>query len=456
MVATADIGRGDHVITIPFRVALVLGPDDEPPFDGCSWHIALAAKLLREKAKGPRSFFSPWLRLLPQHIPVPWLALEPGQYTELQHWPTVRRLEALAAHLRESHERSLEGGGLGGATLRELGWAVLMVCTHHFTLEMPDGEGPKHLFLPFGDLIRHRQATGEEDLGDVFWEEGVFSDKVELRTVRDIRQGQEVFEAYQNLPDEDLFLFQGVVPEDNPRNTVVVFESLEEGVSWLLAHMGGALGCFNGSRPDPWRLSRSLAVARAASAAAMQELYDREYNAGLLDGGGAEEEEEEEGFFVWDEDAHSGVEWYEGDRALEWSGKAIQVGRGWAHAERVLAAFAALWRSLSAGSSCRTGGGGGAAAVNDADGAAAFAAEALRQRCREVLQAFPTTAEEDEALLRAWGEGGALPSQGCAAGSDRTCRWDANQGEGLQLAVRFRLQQKKLLEELVGTSLSGS
>lgn len=112
-------------------------------------------------------------------------------------------------------------------------------------------ESPQQLtmLMPFGDLINHRYRD-EWDQGDLEWEEEVHEEDAVLRTRRPLRVGQQAFEIYLRGPAEVHFLFQGFVPDPNPHNTVVLFESLDEAVVWLLGHLR-ATGRLSAGRREP-------------------------------------------------------------------------------------------------------------------------------------------------------------------------------------------------------------
>eukprot|EP00897_Mesotaenium_endlicherianum_P004955 jgi/Mesen1/4488/ME000228S03437 len=429
VIATEDIEEGEVLVVVPLNVTMALAPDDPEPFAGSGKGLALMALLLREVAKGKESFWWPYIRILPPVLPMPWLSLPQEQWREVQHAPTIRRLQAFHLHLRNLH-RDSDPRAIAHATFEQYSWAMAMHFTRHFVLYVPPREGhqnaseheERYLFMPFGDLFNHYQESDDDD-GNVKWEDGLYTDRVEVRATRRIPRGTQVLEVYGRYPAEDFYLFQGFIPENGFRDTVVIFESMEEAVFWLLRYGAAqewwSLHDDDGGDEDPWVATNALREARSAAQAAMQEEDPS-----------------------WDEDAYLGTDWYVGGNAFLEPHRAIHIGWEWDHSTRVLAAFAAVYGMMGPSHGFML------SADEDAlkkEGIAA-AKQALAARCRSLLESFPTTIEEDLAILE--GDDGERGTCAFTEGGKK-CGVTGELSEALRLAIKFRMLQKTKLKHLL-------
>mmetsp|Transcript_40317 Transcript_40317/g.95812 ORF Transcript_40317/g.95812 Transcript_40317/m.95812 type:complete len:294 (+) Transcript_40317:75-956(+) len=72
LIAVKDIAEGEELVTVPLRIALTDHPEDEESnyllYQDAPWSVRLAAKILREKAKGSNSPWKSYIDVLPTTI----------------------------------------------------------------------------------------------------------------------------------------------------------------------------------------------------------------------------------------------------------------------------------------------------------------------------------------------------------------------------------------------------
>eukprot|EP00850_Spirogloea_muscicola_P021657 SM000257S08641 [mRNA] locus=s257:3394:6507:- [translate_table: standard] len=465
LVAAAPAARGDTLFRVPFSLALMLdGDDGSKPH---AWPRRLVRLLLGEVAKGPASFWHPFLAIFPRAVPLPWAHLPPDLYGEIQFQPTVRRVQRMVEYAWKHFEQLLAEEAQTGASgdappvaWADFVWGLSMVHTRHYSLSIPlecapaahildfltpsldwkDGSpGPwRRMFLPVADLLNH----GSDNLVD--WHSGgLFHDRLELRALTDVAAGEQVHAKYGEVCNENFFVHYGFVPERNAFNHVPLFDSPREAAEWFIL----SEGIMSSLKENDGVLAKLMAVAEEASRTALDE-------AGIQDPYRRAFDMSEENRAPLD-DQHDPSPRVYADLGVDM---------------HLMAMFAAIWVA----SQGDTMAGASAAAVTAA--AQAHARDAVTRRCEELLAACPTSIAEDRAVLASGDIAASLRSgdkepkeRWCPAGDDvgagrddgggdgggGSCKWlSEDSREAVLLAVRFRLSQKLVLSYFAAAAAS--
>nr|PNR34699.1 hypothetical protein PHYPA_022597 [Physcomitrium patens] len=204
VVVLKNIRRGETLCNLPLDMGLY---DNETIVAGevDSWDRA-AARLLREKAKGSSSAWASYINILPQNMTVPIL-LEDHELHEVQWWPVLRELVQILKR-----------------------WAAMMVHSRAFTLPVfADDHYAPYVMMPYMDMINHHYHYQADWMSQPIW-----GGKVEIVARRDIKKGEELFASFGPRANDNLFLYYGFVLKDNPFDVAGIFASYEDGVRWFL------------------------------------------------------------------------------------------------------------------------------------------------------------------------------------------------------------------------------
>ncbi|KAL4421162.1 hypothetical protein ABPG77_000797 [Micractinium sp. CCAP 211/92] len=357
LVATTDIEPEEVILSVPLTAAITSDDADES-----RWSAAMAGQLLQRQAAAEAAVAAgdaaaaersgqPWLNALPDHVDLPWLYWSDAELAELQDEDTIAEARQFQAVFEAACEE------LGGAHSRAaVAWALSMVHSRSFV------ERSAHIWCPGIDLCNHT-LTPNADIRCIHspgsCQGGAAVDEVcppeaaaaarqepsrfELVTGEaGIAAGEEVTISYGSWPSDVFLLFFGFAPRDNPNDSAVIFYDLFDLASFKL---------------------RSVDAAQGAA------------------GGQAEQAEQ-------------------GDEVAEWDAVAAEVQRLEAAVGpqegffRMVATANGLDARLMHAAQALLAAGRGSP-----DGRPMSLGEFLQRRCEQLLDAYPTTLEEDEALL---------------------------------------------------------
>eukprot|EP00899_Mesostigma_viride_P018362 jgi/Mesvir1/26527/Mv16182-RA.1 len=275
LVATRDLRAGEVVLTVP--ISACLSDEDEkgaPLYEGAFWSIKLAARLLRERAKGDASRWAAYIAHLPQSMATPltfqWESLQAIRYAHAQQLAFELSWMATDAFDR------CEGAAIGHATREEFDWALQIV--HSRTLRLHKGgengapPGPSssplmRVLTPGLDLLNH-SGDGAKAVWEVIWPStGDGSSPlpceghIQVVVTEDVHAGEQLFISYGARNGDDFFLHYGFVPQNNLMEDCIVFTSLEEAFEWHARTYGWV------SEPQESIMERWEAVCLASQSA---------------------------------------------------------------------------------------------------------------------------------------------------------------------------------------------
>jgi len=348
--ATRDVVPGEMVAAIPLALCIHSQTAADWPHAGATPTARLAARLLQEEALGATSHIAPWLAVLPRDMselglfsaPAAALAEHTQGYTPvLQMRAMAEAADALAAL------PTLAAVG-GAASADALAWSNVMVRTRAFELGRTATDPCILAFVPWLDMMNHAQEDPHLE-----WAWNAASGRMEVVAARAIKAGEEATVSYGRRDHDGFLLWGGFVsPEENPADAVEVFSSLADAASWWsVSGVGAGLA---------GRDQSSVSGAEAAAVAAAVDAAARAEAAAAVEQGG------------------------ERDPLRT----AVCLGAGWQVDERLVDLLEAM--------AIREEGLGQQLAER-------AAVAAVRLRAAQVLSRWPTTVEEDEALLQAGG-----------------------------------------------------
>jgi len=301
---------------------------------GSSPTSRLAAALLAADVPGSR--LRPWLDVLPRQGDSLGAAslLEAELASLVQGYRPVLSLRAKHAAADAAAEAQLLASR-PGATRDDACWALQMVRTRAFELGRSASDSCLLAFVPWLDMLNH----SNDPCCDWAWD--AEEEAMVVTAARALREGEEATVSYGARDNDAFLLCGGFVLTDNVHDSVEVFTSLQDAAAWWVeAGVGVALGGDGAmTRADAGLLAAAVDSEARARAA-------------------AEEEEEKEELRL-----------------------GVCIGPGWQVDERLIDLYEAL-------------------AVRELgeEHAERAAIAALRLRAAQLLNASPTTMEEDAAL----------------------------------------------------------
>ncbi|CAI5505938.1 unnamed protein product [Closterium sp. Naga37s-1] len=488
--AARDLARGEVIATIRFSAALVQGESDPLPYPDAPWTVHLAAKLLREFSKGSGGKAWPYLRCLPRWAGLPWLGLREGEEweREIQHEGTVGRMRSMldearlqwqmcrqeeSERERERIEKSSAGsgaaaagvadgavsgewqweGGIAHATWPEFAWALTMVFTHAYSLPRVDGtDALMRMFLPVADLLNHDPHKANVD----WYSQGLHEDRLELVALNPIARGAPLVADYGQYSSDHFLLTYGFVPLENAADRGDVFQDMTQAVTWYLQrYYQTRSGTMHSFPPTDDEFQEYVQVALEGAEVERSRVTPEGGSSTHGDGKADEEGDGDEG-----PDDPTGAAAHD---------TPMYVYREARVDARLLGAFAAVQRWLE-GVDWEDS---EEEWVMDVDNALV----AVGRRCRELLDAFPTSLVRDRGALwqhlrcsqqqgKRHGEGGERASgegagvQGMEAGSGEVvgaASWEECASSRLlspvqATAVRFRIVVKEMLEAVADSA----
>ncbi|KAK9805479.1 hypothetical protein WJX72_000563 [[Myrmecia] bisecta] len=261
ILCVSDIPKGQVIMRVPLRLALVDHEDDLEAkaalYAEAPWSVRLAAKLLRELAKGHESPWAAYLQVLPAVVDGPLTTFAWGDFKEIQYDPMMEQVHAGSWLLSDAYPR-LEGEAIGGATREQFEWAMSVVHSRTFGSAAEEGGVGVRMLLPLVDMLNH----GGDETAFLLQDPSRPADNVEWELVspqkspseewemvvsakRDIQEGEEVLLSYGERSNDDFFLHYGFVPARNAHDDVILFASLEEALDWhteVFPHEGSGQG----------------------------------------------------------------------------------------------------------------------------------------------------------------------------------------------------------------------
>ncbi len=261
--ATRDVPADVPLLSVPLALCLNSHAPTDWPYAGATPAARLATRLLQAEAE-PQCTLQPWLDVLPRDMaslggfrwPLAQLTADVQSYAPLLALRAkTEALDATAA----PHVLGVLGGK---ADAEAFAWAMAMVRTRAF--EVSPGVD---IFCPMLDMANHAHEGHH-----IEWVWQPEARAMEVRTIRPLVAGEEVFTNYGQRDNDGFLLWGGfVAPGFNPHDAVQVFESLDDAAAWWV---GAGVGPAIAGREGQAGSVSASAAARVAAAVDAQARQD--------------------------------------------------------------------------------------------------------------------------------------------------------------------------------------
>ena len=300
VLCVAPVAAGERLVRVPLSLGLPdqwLEADGPELFEGATWGVRLAAKLLREVKRGDASPRAPWFRVLPEGVGAPYF-FRFDEVREIQYGPMREELDRYGWLVADGYRQAGGGEGgceaMGGASKEEFEWAMALVHSRSFGLASEKGGIQTRMLLPFIDCFNHsgdqgfytREAEVPVQSAQVFWElKGPDNEDndtgrwcMDVLSDAPVAGNEEAHLCYGDRSNDDFFLHYGFVPLHNPHDDVILFRDVEGAIEWFTAKfLLGLDGAARAARADAAR------AAVGATVAAIEEAGDGGYVEGVKD-----------------------------------------------------------------------------------------------------------------------------------------------------------------------------
>eukprot|EP00892_Ulva_mutabilis_P001471 jgi/Ulvmu1/11324/UM074_0039.1 len=260
VIAQKDMRKGKVIVQVPLRIALADHPFDQESNQLLSpeapWSARLACRLLRESARGKDSQWLPYIKVLPNELPTP------------VHWPwsllSQIKYQQAANHCFETHWvvesalAKLTGTAMGGdreeiseEDKEAFRWACALVHSRTFATAGQDGGVGVRVMVPVldmfnhaGDEVRNLLTSRSRPCDNCRWQAVAPENNhvgewvMQVVATTDIMDGDELCFSYGERSNDDFFVHYGFVPLRNPRDEVILFESVESALDWYALESG--------------------------------------------------------------------------------------------------------------------------------------------------------------------------------------------------------------------------
>jgi len=190
-----------------------------------STHSYLASYLLQEKHKGKKSFWEPYIRILPEkYANMPIFFSDKMLATWLTGSMTLQKIADRIDSLRREYEALRRAiPEFGKFTLWEFMWARIAVITRIFGLVI---EGNKtDGLVPYADMLNHKKPSelgGGKDTCETKWTYDDSRGGFIIQTLRPIQRGDQVFDSYGRKCNSRFFVNYGFALDDNHEDNEAV------------------------------------------------------------------------------------------------------------------------------------------------------------------------------------------------------------------------------------------
>lgn len=307
LIAAQAVGaKGDPLLVVPLRLALVDDGGGGGSYDGAPWSVRLASRLLRELGMGAQSPWSAYVGALPRRVPAASATWTWDQVRRLRDPPCESGVHAASWLADDSFERlSPRAAEVWGPAVAALdpeamrerwGWALGCVHSRTLLVRSEGGLGARAM-VPLIDLANHAcdqagrprgggaasscsfgraAAEGARARDNVRWDlvgggESGQAWALALTALRPLAQGEELLLSYGERSNDDFLTHYGFVPTLNPHDDVELFSAGEAAEAAAAATATGGEGPGQDARRPPSSKEEAVAQSRAAAEAALEE-----------------------------------------------------------------------------------------------------------------------------------------------------------------------------------------
>lgn len=233
LIAMKGIVQGEPIFEVPFELVITkpTAVAAFPILEDAGEYIAIACFLIHERSLGSKSFWKPYLDVLPQDEElIPLFRWNEDDLKLLQGSPCISAAKSLRAKLANefstaehtyfSRDRVLFPEHIFTSEAWEWAFAILFSRAIMLTAEQVIG------LVPYADLLNHNPFCSTY----IDVHKRSFSDNrvVALYTDRPYSRMDQVFVTYGPKSNSDLLLLYGFVTDRNPFDAVEIFVSLSD------------------------------------------------------------------------------------------------------------------------------------------------------------------------------------------------------------------------------------
>lgn len=186
-----------------------------------SSHITyLVSYLLQEKAN-PKSYWKPYIDILPETFDTIPLFFSEKQLAELKGSMTIAKIQDLHISLQAEYDSLVKHVPMYSEfPYKDFVWAQLVAISRMFRMfiDRRDTEG----LVPMADMLNHRNPE------DTSWTYVPNRIGFVMTTLNVIDKGSEVFNTYGRKCNSQYFVDYGFVPETNEENEAVMYFELDK------------------------------------------------------------------------------------------------------------------------------------------------------------------------------------------------------------------------------------
>lgn len=180
-----------------------------------SKHSYLAAYLLQEKHKGKKSFWYPYINILPEQYRNMPIFFQPEELAYLKGSFTVEKISDRLESLSREYEAIKEAvPDFEKYTLHEFIWARLVVITRIFGLVIDDKKTDG--LVPYADMLNHKRPRESK------WAFEQSADGFTITTLLTIQRGAQVYDSYGRKCNSRFFVNYGFALDENDDNEAVL------------------------------------------------------------------------------------------------------------------------------------------------------------------------------------------------------------------------------------------
>ncbi|KAI8147791.1 hypothetical protein BJV82DRAFT_306933 [Fennellomyces sp. T-0311] len=206
--ATATVHEGERLATLPFRLAITekVARETLPDLNDHSSRNVMAYYLAQQKNVGDKSFFAPYLNVLPEKI-ITGLLFDDNDLRYLENTSLYVTIGERRKKVSEDFQRLSAQVPNGNVTWDQFLWGYSVLSSRSFPYSLidPQYDGPSEVLFPLLDALNHKPNTKITWMRDGDVETGSLSFVIG----QEVPAGEQLFNNYGPKSNEELLLGYG-------------------------------------------------------------------------------------------------------------------------------------------------------------------------------------------------------------------------------------------------------
>ncbi|KAI9488531.1 hypothetical protein BDB00DRAFT_847661 [Zychaea mexicana] len=220
--ATTKVNNGECLATLPFRLAITekVARNALPTLNQHSSRNVVALFLAQQKKLADKSFYAPYLNMLPEKI-MTGLCFEENDMRYLENTNLFLAIEGRKQNVFNDFQRLIgDSPESKDVTWAEFLWGYTVLSSRSFPYSLidPGYDGPSEVLFPLLDALNHKPNT------QITWMRNGDVENGSLSFVigHDVAPGEQLFNNYGPKSNEELLLGYGFCFEDNEYDHVAL------------------------------------------------------------------------------------------------------------------------------------------------------------------------------------------------------------------------------------------